>query len=56
MELRDRPLEKLWGGGGGGEFSRRKNLVRYQIPCMNFFQAIACIFLGLIGVQEFFFI
>ena len=31
--LRDRPLEKLWGGG----FSSRRNFFRYQIPCMNFF-------------------
>ena len=28
-------------GGGGGEFSSRRNFFRYQIPCMNFFQALA---------------
>ena len=33
--LRDRPLEKLWGGGG--EFSSCRNFFRYQIPCINFF-------------------
>ena len=38
--VRDGPLEKLWvgwGGGGGGEFSSRRNFFRYQIPYMNFF-------------------
>ena len=42
--LRDGPLEKLWGGGGGGgggEFSSRRSFFRHQIPCMNFFYAIA---------------
>ena len=36
--FRDGPLEKLWGGG---EFSSRRNFFRYQIPCTNFFKAIA---------------
>ena len=39
--FRDGPLDKLWGGG---EFSSRRNFFRYQIPCTNFFKAIAWIF------------
>ena len=39
--IRDGPLEKLWGGR---EFSSLRNFFRYQIPCMNFFKAIAWIF------------
>ena len=40
--LRDGPLEKLWGGGGGGvggegEFSSRRNFFRYKIPLINYF-------------------
>ena len=46
--LRDGPLEKLWGGGEG-DFRAAGICFRYQIPCMNFF-------LGLTGVQDFFFI
>ena len=34
--LRDRPLEKLWGGGGGN-FRGAGIFFRYQISCMNFF-------------------
>ena len=34
------PLEKLWGGGEGN-FRAAGIFVRYQIPCMNFFQALA---------------
>ena len=33
VDLRDGPLEKLWGGG---EFSCGRNFFHYQIPCMNF--------------------
>ena len=43
------PLEKLWGGGGGGEFSLSNSLYKFFLGhSMN-------IFLGLIGVHEFFF-
>ena len=32
-------LQKLWGGGGGGEgnFRAAGIFFRYQIPCMNLF-------------------
>ena len=30
--LRDRPLEKLWGGGGLGIFEPQEFFFRYQIP------------------------
>ena len=53
-QLRDGPLEKLWGGEGN--FRAAGIFFRYQIPCMNFFQALHEYFLGLIGLQEFFFI
>ena len=33
--IRDGPLEKLWGGGG--IFEPEEFLFRHQIPCMNFF-------------------
>ena len=33
-EIRDGPLEKLWGGG---EFSSRRNFFRHQIPCTTLF-------------------
>ena len=36
MELRDRPLEKLWGGGGG-EFSRRRNFFSLSNSLYEFF-------------------
>ena len=35
LSLRDRPLEKLWGGEGN--FRAAGIFFRYQIPCMNFF-------------------
>ena len=38
--LRDGPVEKLWGGGEGN-FRAAGIFFRYQIPCMNFFQALA---------------
>ena len=41
--LRDGPLEKLWRGEGN--FRAAGIFFRYQIPCMNFFQALARIFL-----------
>ena len=51
--LRDGPLEKLCGGG---EFLSRRNIFfRYQIHCMNFLDHSMNIFLGLIGVHDFFF-
>ena len=39
LQLRDGPLEKLWGGRG--IFELQEFFFRYQIPCMNFFQALA---------------
>ena len=45
--VRDRPLKKLWGWGRG--IFEPQGFFSYKIPFMN-------IFLGLIGVQEFFFI
>ena len=40
--LRDGPLEKLWGAGGGGggvgNFRAAGFFFRKQIPCMNFFR------------------
>ena len=36
-DVRDGPLEKLWGGGGLGNFRAAGIIFRYQIPCMNFF-------------------
>ena len=55
-DFRDGPLEKLWGGGGGGEFSSHRNFFCYQILCMNFFlRPYHEYFLGLIGMHEFFF-
>ena len=41
--VRDGPLEKLWGGEGN--FWAAGIFFRFQIPCMNFFQALAWIFL-----------
>ena len=42
--------------GGGGDFRAAGIFFRYQIPCMNVFLGHNMnIFLGLIGVQEFFF-
>ena len=54
LEVRDGPLEKLWGWGGEGNFRAAGTFFRYQIPCMNFFRPLYEYFLGLIGVQEFF--
>ena len=39
LTLRDGPLEKL--RGGEGNFRAAGIFFRYQIPCMNFFQALA---------------
>ena len=36
IELGDGPLEKLWNGGGTGEFSSRRNFFPSQIARMNF--------------------
>ena len=35
---------KRYGGGGGGKFGAAGRFFRYQIPCMNFFKAIALTF------------
>ena len=43
-------------GGRGGSFRAAGIFFRYQIPCMNFFRPWHEYFLGLTGVQEFFFI
>ena len=58
-EIRDGPLEKLWGRGGGvlaeGEFSSRKNfffVIKFLV--FLFFRPTHEYFLGLIGVHEFF--
>ena len=53
--LRDGPVEKF-SGGEGGVFEAAGIFFRYQIPCMNFFRPWHEYFLGLTGVQEFFFI
>ena len=42
--------------GGEGNFQTAGIFFRYHIPCMNFFRPQHEYFLGLIGVQEFFFI
>ena len=40
--IRDGPIRIVMGGGlGGGKFLSHRNFFRYQIPCMNFFSAIA---------------
>ena len=55
--FRDGPLEKLWGGGGEGEFSSRRNFFLLSNCLYEFFLGHSMnIFLGLIGVHEFFFI
>ena len=52
--LMDGPLEKLWGGGG---FSSRRNLFSLSNSLYEFFLGHSRnIFLGLTGVQDFFFI
>ena len=56
--IRDGPIRTVMGGRGGGVgeweiFEPQECFFRYQIPCMNFFSAIAY-FLGLIGVHDFF--
>ena len=38
-ELRDGPLETLWGGGGEGNVRAAGIFFRYQILCKNFFLA-----------------
>ena len=55
VPLRNGPLEKLWGGGGG-EFSSCRNfffVIKFLV--WIFFRPLHEYFLGLIGVQEFFF-
>ena len=42
------------GGGGEGNFRAAGIFFRYQVPCMNFLGQSMNIFLGLIGVYEFF--
>ena len=51
-KIRDGPLEKLWGGG---EFSSRRNFFSLSNSLHEFFLGHSMnIFLGLIGVHEFF--
>ena len=53
-QLRDGPSEKLWGGG---EFSSPRNFFSLSNSLYEFFLGHSMnIFLGLIGVHEFFFI
>ena len=55
LSLRDRPLEKLWGGGGG-EFSSRRNFFSLSNSLYEFFfRPLHEYLLGLIGVHDFFF-
>ena len=49
--VRDGPLEKLLGGGGG---NFRAAGIFYQIPCMNFFYFFSWKFFRIICVHEFF--
>ena len=35
--LREGPLEKLWGGGGVGEFSSRRNFFSLMFPVNEYF-------------------
>ena len=51
-DIRDGPLEKLWGGGGGGGWGGSEGNSLYEF----FLGHSMNIFLGLIGVHEFFFI
>ena len=53
--LRDRPLEKLWGGGGE-LFSRRNFFSAIRFHVWIFLKPWHEYFSGLIGVHEFFFI
>ena len=54
LSLRDRPLEKLWGGGG--EFSSRRNFFSLSNSLYEFFfRLLHEYLLGLIGVHDFFF-
>ena len=41
-QILEEPLQKIWGGGG--KFRAAGRFFRYQIPCMNFFKAIALTF------------
>ena len=36
-DVRDGPLEKLWGGGGGGEFSSRRDYFSLSNSLYEFF-------------------
>ena len=54
MQLRDGPLEKLLGGGGG-EFSSRRDFFSLSNSLYDFILGHSMKFsLGLIGVHEFF--
>ena len=39
--FKGRTIRKVMGGGGEGNFRAAGIFFRYQIPCMNFFYAIA---------------
>ena len=57
MGFKVRTIRKvMWGGGGEGNFRAAGIFFRYQIPVRIFFRPLHEYFLGLIGVQEFFFI
>ena len=52
--IRDGPLEKFWGGRGIFEVQEFFFVIKF--PVWIFFRPLHEYFLGLIGVQEFFFI
>ena len=52
--LRDGPLEKLWGGRGIFELQEFFFVIKFLV--WIFFRPLHEYFLGLIGMQEFFFI
>ena len=56
INFRDEPLEKLWGGGGEGNFRAAGIFFRHQIPFMNFSSAVALIFLTINWRARIFFI
>ena len=57
MSAKGRTIRRVMGGGGGAEFSSRRNFFLLSNCLYEFFLGHSMnIFLGLIGVHEFFFI